>query len=169
MELLLAIFIFLGTGLTIAKIIDSIEKANAHRITKQKEESKKREEEQEKIINQRKLWEQQQANERRQKEEQQRAREEKERQEKQRIWEEQQRQEKQRENTESEKYYIILGATSIDTDVTIKKKYHEMLKRYHPDTILKEDTPDDIVAMVNKRYLAIQEAYEKVCKLRKIE
>jgi hypothetical protein len=100
-----------------------------------------------------------------------------------RIWQEeqlrkQQEAEEQRRTAEAyqkaleqkrlAKYYAILGVPASADSETIKHTYRIMMKKYHPDNILKPDTPEDIKEMVNQRFIKIQEAYKAICEARHI-
>ena len=62
--------------------------------------------------------------------------------------------------------YEILGCSRNDSTKEIKKKYRKLVKEYHPDRIISKDLPDDFVELANKRFKEIQDAYEKIMKMR---
>lgn len=69
---------------------------------------------------------------------------------------------------QEEKYCAVIGVTSAATNDEIIKSYHSLIKKYHPDNVLKDDTPDDIKQFVNKKFIDIQSAYQNLCKIRGI-
>ena len=62
--------------------------------------------------------------------------------------------------------YEVLGCSRDDSTAEIKKKYRKLVKEYHPDRIISKDLPDDFVKFANKRFKEIQDAYEKIMKMR---
>ena len=62
--------------------------------------------------------------------------------------------------------YEVLGCSRDDSTAEIKKKYRKLVKEYHPDRIISKDLPDDFVELANKRFKEIQDAYEKIMKMR---
>ena len=59
-----------------------------------------------------------------------------------------------------EKYYNILEVDKTSTLSEIKKSYRKLVMKYHPDKL--QGVSEDIVKLANEKFLAIQEAYEKV-------
>lgn len=62
--------------------------------------------------------------------------------------------------------YEILDCSREDSTKEIKKKYRKLVKEYHPDKIISKDLPDEFVELANKRFKEIQDAYEKIMKMR---
>lgn len=62
------------------------------------------------------------------------------------------------------KYYSILGCSKSDSIVTIKTKYRQLVKDYHPDKICSKGLPDDFITFAETRFHEIQTAYEFVTK-----
>ena len=62
--------------------------------------------------------------------------------------------------------YEILDCSRNDSTKEIKKKYRKLVKEYHPDRIISKDLPDEFVELANKRFKEIQDAYEKIMKMR---
>ena len=62
--------------------------------------------------------------------------------------------------------YEVLDCSRDDSTAEIKKKYRKLVKEYHPDRIISKDLPDDFVQFANKRFKEIQDAYEKIMKMR---
>ena len=59
-----------------------------------------------------------------------------------------------------EKYYNILEVDKTATLSEIKKSYRKLAMKYHPDKL--QGVSEDIVKLANKKFILIQEAYEKV-------
>lgn len=57
--------------------------------------------------------------------------------------------------------YRILNLTAGDSVETVKKRYRELVKECHVDSLPK-DLPDYLVKAANKRFHEIREAYEKI-------
>lgn len=60
-----------------------------------------------------------------------------------------------------EEAYKIFECTAADSDETIKKRYRELVKECHVDSLPKE-LPDYLVKAANKRFHQIRESYEKI-------
>lgn len=63
-------------------------------------------------------------------------------------------------------WYAVLGVTSQATDDEIKKAYRKLILQYHPDKVTTDDPAKKEEA--TKRFREVQEAYENICKIRKI-
>ena len=63
-------------------------------------------------------------------------------------------------------WYSVLGVTSQATDDEIKKAYRKLILKYHPDKVTTDDPVEKEKA--TKRFREVQEAYENICKIRKI-
>ncbi len=63
---------------------------------------------------------------------------------------------------QSNKAYEILGCRANDSDEQVKKQFHEMAKKYHPDSISGKDLPEDFVKFANERFVELHEAYRAV-------
>lgn len=71
-------------------------------------------------------------------------------------------------NDEVEKRaYETLGCRAGDSDDRIRKTFHEMVKRYHPDSISGKDLPEDFIAFSNLRFVELHEAYKVIMSSRK--
>ena len=64
------------------------------------------------------------------------------------------------ENSNSEKWYKILGLTKNATDSEVKKAYRKMAVKYHPDKLI--GVSEDIKKLAEKKFLAVKEAYEQI-------
>jgi len=66
----------------------------------------------------------------------------------------------------SEKYYAVLGCSRQDSDETIKSRYRQLVRTYHPDTISGKGLPDEFTQLAQDKFREIQEAYEAIKKER---
>jgi len=60
--------------------------------------------------------------------------------------------------------YSELQCNPGDNTATIKKHYREAVKKYHPDMFKGTPTPTEIVAEAERRFVAIQKAYDALMK-----
>ncbi len=57
----------------------------------------------------------------------------------------------------------VLGCSpSSSTDGEIKKRYRELLGKYHPDKFIGQDLDADFVDLASKKFQEIQEAYDAI-------
>jgi len=70
------------------------------------------------------------------------------------------------QNIEVNDSYKILGCSKNDSDQEIKKKYRQLVSKYHPDKIQAKDLPEEFITFANQKFQSIQEAYEEVMNLR---
>ena len=62
--------------------------------------------------------------------------------------------------------YSKLGCTEHDSDTTIRGKYRELVKSFHPDVITGKDLPPAFVSLAEGKFKEIQQAYETVMQSR---
>ena len=58
--------------------------------------------------------------------------------------------------------YSVLGCSPSATDGEIKKRYRELLGKYHPDKFIGQDLDADFVDLASKKFQEIQEAYDAI-------
>lgn len=58
--------------------------------------------------------------------------------------------------------YQVLGCSPSDTNDEIKKRYRELLTKYHPDKFIGQGYDEEFVRLASRRFQEIQEAYEKI-------
>ncbi|MGC8659742.1 MAG: ankyrin repeat domain-containing protein [Desulfomonilaceae bacterium] len=68
---------------------------------------------------------------------------------------------------QSKKAYEVIGSLPTDTDEEIRKKFHELAKKYHPDSLSGKDLPQDFVKFANERFVELNEMYKIVMESRK--
>ena len=64
--------------------------------------------------------------------------------------------------------YKALGVTKESTDAEIKRAYRKLMSQYHPDKLIGQGMPEDMVAMATEQSKEIQLAYDLVRKSRDI-
>ena len=69
--------------------------------------------------------------------------------------------------SDMEKYYKILGCSETDSNETIKRKYRQLVFKYHPDKILSLGLPEDFIQLANSKVQQINVAYETIRKYRR--
>lgn len=62
--------------------------------------------------------------------------------------------------------YKALGVTPDNTDQEIKRAYRKLMSQYHPDKLIGQGLPDDMVAMATEKTKEIQLAYDLIQKRR---
>lgn len=65
-------------------------------------------------------------------------------------------------NAKLESCYVVLGCRSSDSLVVLKRKYRELAKESHPDRVLRDGAPPELVQRATARFREIQEAYEYI-------
>jgi DnaJ like chaperone protein len=63
---------------------------------------------------------------------------------------------------ESNADFEVLGCSPSDTTATIKRKYRELTKKFHPDKLAAKDLPPEIASLAVEKFRQIQEAYERI-------
>lgn len=65
-----------------------------------------------------------------------------------------------------ELYYKELNSSSLDSFATIKKRYLELIKIYHPDKVYGKE--DEVVRRYTVKFRRIQNAFEQIKKMKKV-
>lgn len=58
--------------------------------------------------------------------------------------------------------YELLGASSSDDDATLKGKYRELAKKYHPDALRAQGLPDEMIGKANEKMAKINAAWSEI-------
>lgn len=66
-----------------------------------------------------------------------------------------------------EEAYKALGVTKENTDKEIKRAYRKLISKYHPDKLIGQGVPEDMIAVATEQTKEIQKAYELIEKSRK--
>lgn len=64
--------------------------------------------------------------------------------------------------------YKALGVTKDNTDAEIKRAYRKLMSQYHPDKLMGQGMPEDMIAMATEQAKEIQLAYDLIKKSRNI-
>lgn len=62
--------------------------------------------------------------------------------------------------------YAALGVSESDSDPEVKQAWRRLMSQYHPDKLIAEGMPEDMVKMATERTQEIQNAWEQVRKAR---
>ncbi|MBV69603.1 MAG: molecular chaperone DjlA, partial [Pelagibacterales bacterium] len=62
------------------------------------------------------------------------------------------------------KFYELLNVSENDSLESIKKKYRDIIKEYHPDTIQGKGLPEEFINFANKKLVDFNEAYNEIKK-----
>ena len=62
--------------------------------------------------------------------------------------------------------YKALGVTKDSTDAEIKRAYRKLMSQYHPDKLIGQGLPEDMIALATEQSQEIQRAYELIRKVR---
>jgi len=64
--------------------------------------------------------------------------------------------------------YKALGVTKDSTDAEIKRAHRKLMSQYHPDKLMGQGVPEDMIAMATEQAKEIQLAYDLIKKSRNI-
>ncbi len=64
--------------------------------------------------------------------------------------------------------YKALGVSKDSTDAEVKRAYRKLISQYHPDKLMGQGMPDDMIAMATEQAKEIQLAYDLIKKSRNI-
>lgn len=64
--------------------------------------------------------------------------------------------------------YKALGVSKDSSDAEIKRAYRKLMSQYHPDKLMGQGMPDDMIAMATEQAKEIQVAYDLIKKQRNI-
>lgn len=64
--------------------------------------------------------------------------------------------------------YKALGVTKDSTDQEIKRAYRKQMSQYHPDKLIGQGVPEDMIAMATEQAKEVQLAYDLIKKTRNI-
>jgi DnaJ like chaperone protein len=73
-----------------------------------------------------------------------------------------------RPTTESniEEAYKALGVTSENSDQEVKRAYRKLMSQHHPDKLMGQGMPEDMIKVATERSKEIQAAYDLIKELR---
>jgi len=62
--------------------------------------------------------------------------------------------------------YIVLGCSSNDDFVTIRKKYLKLSKEHHPDVLMNKGVPPEVIEESKKKMRSINSAFDQIEKMK---
>lgn len=63
---------------------------------------------------------------------------------------------------ESADPYEVLGCKRSDSDEVIRKRYRELVAKYHPDKFIGQNLDEEFIEFASKKFQRIQSAYERI-------
>jgi DnaJ like chaperone protein len=60
--------------------------------------------------------------------------------------------------------YVVLGLPEDASPETIKKTYHALIRKHHPDRLAAQGLPQELVAQATEKMKRINAAYDAICK-----
>ena len=63
--------------------------------------------------------------------------------------------------------YEALGITEQTSDKDAKRAYRKLMSEYHPDKLMGQGVPDDMIKVATERSQEVQAAYDLIKKSRK--
>ena len=64
--------------------------------------------------------------------------------------------------------YTVLGLTHDASDKEVKSAYRKLIKEHHPDLLMAQGVPEELIDVANDKLAAINDAYDKIAKTRGI-
>ena len=58
--------------------------------------------------------------------------------------------------------YEVLGCSPSASDDEVKRRYRELLAKYHPDKFIGQNLDEEFVELASRKFQEIQEAYDAV-------
>lgn len=65
--------------------------------------------------------------------------------------------------------YTILGVKHDVSDAELRKHYKSLVKEHHPDRLMAEGVPSDLISVATDRLASINHAYDEIIKLRDVK
>lgn len=62
--------------------------------------------------------------------------------------------------------YKALGVKAEDNDATIKRAYRKLMSQYHPDKLIGQGVPEDMVKVATEKSQEVQKAYDTIKRMR---
>ena len=64
--------------------------------------------------------------------------------------------------------YAVLGVSRDASDEEIRKVYRQLVREHHPDRLVAKGLPQELVEHANRTLAAINVAYDRIAKERKL-
>lgn len=65
--------------------------------------------------------------------------------------------------------YVVLGLDPGASEVDIKKTYRALIRKHHPDALVAQGLPKELIEQATEKMKRINEAYANICKARGIK
>ena len=65
--------------------------------------------------------------------------------------------------------YTILGVSYDATDKQVKSAYRKLIKEHHPDLLMAQGVPEELIEVATNKMAIVNNSYDKICKLRGIK
>lgn len=65
--------------------------------------------------------------------------------------------------------YSVLGISVDCSDIDLKKKYRQLSREYHPDSVASANVPESVKKLAEEKFKEINQAYDTICKLRNLK
>lgn len=62
--------------------------------------------------------------------------------------------------------YVILGIDRTADDASARRRYRELVRQHHPDTLIAQGLPEEFVRVANERLASINAAWDRIAKER---
>lgn len=68
--------------------------------------------------------------------------------------------------TSHDKYYEVLGCNRDASLDDVRKKYKELVFKFHPDRVASKDLPEEFIQFSTQKFKEVHDAYEKIKSIR---
>jgi len=65
--------------------------------------------------------------------------------------------------------YTILGVSYDATDKQVKSAYRKLIKEHHPDLLMAQGVPEELIEVATNKMAIVNNSYDKICKARGIK
>ena len=65
--------------------------------------------------------------------------------------------------------YIVLGLPANASEIEIKKTYRALIRKHHPDKLVSQGMPPELISQATEKMKRINAAYDSICKARDIK
>ncbi|MCF7935361.1 MAG: J domain-containing protein [Synergistales bacterium] len=62
--------------------------------------------------------------------------------------------------------YVVLRCSPGDSDEVIKKRYRQLVSKYHPDRFIGLELDEEFVRLASERFEEVKQAYEEIRRVR---
>ncbi|MGC6403779.1 MAG: co-chaperone DjlA [Candidatus Comchoanobacterales bacterium] len=69
----------------------------------------------------------------------------------------------------TQKAYQVLGLQKNASDAAIKSAYRKLRSQYHPDKLIAQGVPQEMIQAAQEKFQNIKDAYEAICRERKLQ